>query len=254
MPKNRPSGIKPLLGKSSGDLKVRLSARRSRPKSAASTKNKKKPARADIVQLHYNETPSYLNRPIPWWTAPDTRGLLHPGGPGHTPPPPPPHSHPGGPGHFPPPPPPHPHPPGPFPPGSAPFPVPIPVPIPIPGPQPFPIPVPIPGPQPIPGPSFITVTIIGGLSFQGINYTNFIPYYPGITIRQALASTGIVGFGPFGFIASVAGIPVGGGVNVRLRYNGRVIPQTLLSFPADPGSAIGIELYYALTDAVPIPL
>lgn len=130
------------------------------------------------------------------------------------------------------------------------------MPIPIPGPQPIPVPVPIPipGPQPFPGPNFITVTIVGGSSFQGVNYTNFIPFYPGITIRQALASTGIVGFGPFGFISSVAGIPITGGVNVRLRYNGRVIPQTLLSLPADPGSIVSLELFFSLTDAIPVPL
>ncbi|MBO9599417.1 MAG: hypothetical protein J7559_16540 [Cohnella sp.] len=233
MPKIKSPFAQPLLRKSSGEPKAKLSARQPRAKSAASSKNKKKPARADIVHLHDNEPPSYLNRPIPWW-VPGTRGSLHPGGPGHPPHHPGPGSHPPGP--FPPP---HPHP---FPPGPGPFPVPV------------PFPIPIPGPQPLPGPSFITVTINGGSSFQGVNYTNFVPFYPGITIRQALASTGIVGFGPLGFINSVAGIPIIGGANVRLRYNGRVIPQTLLSLPADPGSWVGLELYYALTDAIPIPL
>lgn len=235
MPKNKSIFARPPLRKSSGEPKAKLSARQPREKYAAPSKNKKKPARADVVHLHYSEPPSYLNRPIPWWVSPDTRGLFHPGGPGLLPHPPGPGPHPPGP--FPPPPPPHPHP---FPPGPGPFPVPI--------------PFPIPGPQPIPAPSFIRVTIIGGSSFQGVNYANFIPFYPGITIRQALASTGIVGFGPLGFIRSVAGIPIIGGVNVRLRYNGRVIPQTLLSLPADPGSWVGLELYYALADAVPVPL
>ena len=191
MPKNKSSAQTPLR-KSSGEPKAKLSARQPRTGSAAIPKNKKKPARTDVVHLHYSEPPSYLNRPIPWWVPSGTRGLLLPGGPGH--------------------------------------------------------------PQHPSGPSFITVTMIGGSSFQGVNYTNFVPYYPGITIRQALASTGIVGFGPLGFIHSVAGIPMIGGVNVRLRYNGRVIPQTLLSLPADPGSLVGLELYYALTDAIPIPL
>ncbi|WP_027087567.1 hypothetical protein [Cohnella panacarvi] len=248
MPKNKSPFAQPLLRRSSSEPKAKLSARQPQAKSAASSKNKKKPARADVVHLHYSEPPSYLNRPLPWWVSPGTRGLLHPVGPGHSPHPPSPGPHP--PGHFPPPPPPpppHPHPhPHPFPPGFGPFPIPIP--LPIPGPQPIPI------PQPIPGPSFVTVTINGGSSFQGVNYRNFVPFYPGITIRQALASTGIVAFGPLGFIHSVAGIPISGGVNARLRYNGRVIPQTLLSLPADPGSLIGLELYYALTDAIPVPL
>ena len=241
MPKNRAPLVQPLQRKPSGDLRIKLSAQQPQARSAVSTKNKKKPARADVLRLHHNEPPTYLSRPIPWWVASDKRGLLHPGGPGHSPGQGP-HPNVNPPGQFPPPPPPHPFPPGsgPFPPPPPPHPFP-----PGPGPFPIPIPVPIPGPQPVPWPNFITVTIVGGSSFQGVNYTNFIPFYPGITIRQALASTGIVGFGPLGFINNVAGIPVAGGVNVRLRYNGRVIPQTLLSFPAEPGSFIRLELYFA---------
>ncbi|MFC5530605.1 hypothetical protein [Cohnella yongneupensis] len=207
MPKNRSSGVQPLVRKPAGDPKAKLSARQPQLRAAAAPpKNKKKPARADVVYLHQNgSAPSYLTRPIPWWVAPDERGMFPGGmlpGPG----------------------------PGPFPPGPGPFPI------------------------PIPGPSFITVTILGGTSFPRVNYRNFIPWYPGITIRQALQSTGLVGFGPAGFIRTVAGIPISGGVNVRLRYNGRVIPQTLLSFPAEFGSTISLELYYSSTDAIPIPL
>ncbi|MFC5701725.1 hypothetical protein ACFPVX_10530 [Cohnella faecalis] len=75
----------------------------------------------------------------------------------------------------------------------------------------------------------------------------FIPFYPGITIRQALESTGLVRFGPGGFITSIGGIQVGllSNVNVRVFYNGRIIPQTLLGAPAQPGSTIGLELYYS---------
>ncbi|MFC4302302.1 hypothetical protein [Cohnella boryungensis] len=87
-----------------------------------------------------------------------------------------------------------------------------------------------------------------------MNFTNFIPFFPGITIRQALLSTGLVDFGPAGFIRNVAGIPIGDGVEVLLRYNGRVIPQTLLNLPAEPGSIIGLELFYSLTGAIPVPL
>jgi len=239
MPSKKSPFAQPLLRKSSGEPKAKLSARQPRTRSAASSSHPKKPARADVVHLHDMEPPSYLNRPIPWWVSPGTRGVLHPGGTDHHPHPP---AHGPQPQH-------HPHPqPHPFPPGPGVFPVPIPLPIPIPGPQPIPI------PQPVPGPSFVTVSINGGSSFQGVNYTNVVPFYPGITIRQALASTGIVTFGPLGFIYSVAGIPITGGVNVRLRYNGRVIPQTLLSLPADSGSWIGLELYYALADAIPVPL
>lgn len=91
----------------------------------------------------------------------------------------------------------------------------------------------------------MTVAIRGSTTFPNVNFTNFIPHYPGITIRQALESTGLVGFGPFGFIVSVAGIPVTGRVNVSLRYNGRVIPQTLLSLPAERGSTVELVLFFA---------
>ncbi|WP_181907290.1 hypothetical protein [Cohnella lupini] len=87
-----------------------------------------------------------------------------------------------------------------------------------------------------------------------MNYTNYIPFYPGITIRRALESTGLVDFGPAGFIRNVAGIPIGRTTEVRLRYNGRVVPQTILNVPAEPGSIVGLELYYSVTGAVPIPL
>ena len=73
-----------------------------------------------------------------------------------------------------------------------------------------------------------------------------------MTIRQALESTGLVGFGPLGFIRSVAGIPISGAVDVRVRYNGRIIPQTLLSLPVDPGSSVVLELF--LGNAIPVPL
>ncbi|OXS61702.1 hypothetical protein B1A99_03570 [Cohnella sp. CIP 111063] len=96
--------------------------------------------------------------------------------------------------------------------------------------------------------------ITGGSAFPRVNYTNYVPFYPGITIRQALASTGLVDFGPAGFIRNVAGIPISGAVEVRLRYNGRVIPQTLLNASAEPGSIIGLELHYSSTGAIPIPL
>jgi len=103
-------------------------------------------------------------------------------------------------------------------------------------------------------PAFVTVRITGGTAFPRVDYTNYAPFYPGITIRQALASTGLVEFGPNGFIRNVAGIPISGAVEVRLRYNGRVIPQTLLDSPAEPGSIVGLELYYSSTGAIPVPL
>ncbi|WP_373231717.1 hypothetical protein [Cohnella sp.] len=187
-------------------------------------------------------------------------GFPGPGGPGPFPPPYPPY--PPGPGPFPPPYPPYPPGPGPFPPPYPPyppyppFPPPFPPPYPPyppypPGPGPFPPPYP---PSPPFPPAYITVRIVGGAAFPRVNYTRHIRFYPGITIRQALASTSLVNFGPAGFIRNVAGIPIYGNTEVRLRYNGRVIPQTLLFAPAAPGSTVSLELYYSFAGAVPSPL
>jgi len=233
MPKLRSTGVRPLLRKSTGVPKTKLSVRKPRVKAAAD-KNKKKFSENDIVHLHQNEEkPAYVTREIPWWIDTENRGMLQfPPGPGPGPFPPGP-----GPGPFPPGPGP-----GPFPPGLGP------------GPFPIPIPIPIPGPQPIPSPGLIAVRIFGGAAFPGVNTANLVPYYPGITIRQALEATGLVAFGPAGLIRNVAGIPIFGNVEVRLRYNGRVIPQTLLSFPAEPGSTISLELCYTLGGAIPVPL
>jgi hypothetical protein len=129
---------------------------------------------------------------------------------------------------------------GPFPPG--------------PFPQPFPFPIPFPFPRAQPSPqAYIAVRITGGAAFPRVNYTNYIPFYPGMTIRQVLGSTGLVYFGPDGLNRNVAGIPIYGNTEIRVRFNGRVIPQTLLNAPVQPGSFIGLELY-SLTRPDPIPL
>lgn len=97
----------------------------------------------------------------------------------------------------------------------------------------------------MPGPSsFVAVTVEGGLTFPNISGTSYVTFYPGMTLRQALYATGRVQFGPNGFIVSVAGIPVGGAIGLTVRYNGRVIPQTLLDQPITPGSTITLSLFY----------
>jgi hypothetical protein len=175
-----------------------------------------------------------------------------PPGPGPFPPgpgpfPPGPGPFPPGPGPFPPGPGPFPPGPGPFPPGPGPFP-PGPGPFP-PGPGPFPVPFPVPIPLPFPpGPfpqSSVTVIINGGVAFPGITQAYQIPYRPGLPIAQALAATGVVGFGPRGQVVSVSGIPIGAGVNYQLQLNGRVISTSLLSFPVQPGDSLALVLFYA---------
>lgn len=162
-----------------------------------------------------------------------------PPGPGPFPPGPgpfPPGPFPPGPGPFPPPRPP-------FPPGPGPFPIPLPIPLPIPVPGPVPVPVPVPVPLPEPT-SFVAVTVQGGVGLPNVSGTSYVTFYPGMTLRQALFATGRVQFGPNGFIVSVAGIPVGGPIGLTVRYNGRVIPQTLLDQPITPGSTITLSLFY----------
>ncbi|WP_217597380.1 hypothetical protein [Cohnella sp. GbtcB17] len=161
--------------------------------------------------------------------------------PGHGPFPPGPGPFPPGHGPFPPGPGPFPPGHGPFPPGPGPFPIPIPIPLPIPVPGPVPVPVPVPLPEPV---SFVAVTVEGGIGFPNVSGTSYVTFYPGMTLRQALFATGRVQFGPNGFIVSVAGIPVGGPIGLTVRYNGRVIPQTLLDQPITPGSTITFSLFY----------
>lgn len=162
-----------------------------------------------------------------------------PGPPGPFPPPPPPRP-PGPPGPFPPP-PPRPPGPGPFPPPRPPWPLPLPIPVPV--PIPTLAPVPYPAPVPVPSASFVTVQISGGYAFPEASRTAYVSYYPGLTIRQALALTGLVAFGPAGSIVLVSGVPIGGRTIVRFQYNGYVVPMTLLDYPADPNSTIWLEIY-----------
>lgn len=224
---------KPLVRKRPESSKSGPAAAKSLVK-VQSGKNKKTPTKGKIVRLHKEHAKPAAPAPsIPWWVAPQaqgtepeepsaaTRALTTPGTIV--------------PGLFPP---------GPFPPGPGPFP---------PGPGPLPIPLPLPVPQPIP-PAFITVRIVGGALYPNIGTTTYIPFYPGITIRQALESTGLVGFGPLGAIRSVSGIPVGGNTVAQVRYNGRVIPQALFNSTIIPGSMLTVELLFTMDGSIPVPL
>lgn len=246
-----------------GSAKAKLAARLPKAKRAAS---KIKPA-APKVRLHQSggePVPEPPVRQIPWWVFPENERALQPGGtigggttggtaggsagllppgpgpgpgpspgPGPGPFPPPPFPGPGpGPGPFPPPPPPRP--PGPFPPPRPPFPFPLPFPVPFPTPVPFP---------PQPTPAYIAIRVNGGFAFPGVTQTTYVGFYPGITLRIALQLSGLVAFGFGGRIASVAGIRIGPNIAVRILYNGRVIPESLLNLPADPFSSINLLLY-----------
>ncbi|TCM95739.1 hypothetical protein EV294_106107 [Paenibacillus sp. BK033] len=68
-----------------------------------------------------------------------------------------------------------------------------------------------------------------------------------MSIRDSLAATGVVRFSFNGQIASVSGIPIGGPIQFVLRLNGRVIPQTLLTFPVQRFDTVAIELFFSVT-------
>lgn len=74
-----------------------------------------------------------------------------------------------------------------------------------------------------------------------------VPFRFGMSIRDSLAATGVVRFSFNGQIASVSGIPIGGPIQYILRLNGRVLPQTLLTFPVQRFDTVSLELVYSLT-------
>lgn len=102
---------------------------------------------------------------------------------------------------------------------------------------------PIASPIPVSTSDPITIWISGGYAFPQSTRTAYIQYFPGLTIRQALAMTGLVTFEPGGGIMAVSGVPVSGHTNARVQYNGRVLPVAQLDSPASPNSTILLELH-----------
>ncbi|WP_424767040.1 hypothetical protein [Paenibacillus sp. sgz302251] len=96
---------------------------------------------------------------------------------------------------------------------------------------------------PGPGPS-VTVVINGGRIFPAITQAYRVPFYPGLSIYQALAATGVVRFNWNGQIISVSGIPIGANISYQLQLNGRIIPPSLLSFPVQRNDAVTLQLIY----------
>ncbi|WP_050794354.1 hypothetical protein [Paenibacillus curdlanolyticus] len=90
----------------------------------------------------------------------------------------------------------------------------------------------------------VTVVINGGRAFPNITQAYSIRFYPGITIANALRSTGVVTIGPGGQIISVSGIPIVDGVHFNLLLNGRQIPSTLLNAPLQRGDTVALELFF----------
>ncbi|MBB6732012.1 hypothetical protein [Cohnella zeiphila] len=248
MSKTRSQPKRPIAKASSGTSKVKLAAHAPKGKSAQAAGKK---ASGRKVKLHRSEAAEPAQAParqVPWWVFPENERMMP--GPGGTPSGPAQQIGPGfgpgfgpgpGPGLFPPGPGPFPPGPGPFPPGPGPFP-PGPGPFP-PGLGPFPPGPPPRPPFPFPPQAFISVRVAGGFAFPGASTATYVPFFPGITIGQALWSSGLVVFGPRGGIIAVSGIRIGGRVGLRIRYNGRLIPETLLNFPAEPNSSIVLELF-----------
>lgn len=71
-----------------------------------------------------------------------------------------------------------------------------------------------------------------------------VSYVPGLTISQALASTGAIRFNDSGQIAGFYDIPIGGDIDCELALNSRSIPSTLLSFPIQPDDFVSLTLVY----------
>jgi len=115
----------------------------------------------------------------------------------------------------------------------------------------IPIPIPIPigsggggggGVQPQ---SYVYVDIVGGSTYPNATATYQVTYQPGMTIFDALASTGVIQLAPDGQIVLVSGVVIGGKVNYMLRFNGRVIPTSMVNFAIQPNDTVGVELIYA---------
>ncbi|NBC73172.1 hypothetical protein GT003_29780 [Paenibacillus sacheonensis] len=69
-----------------------------------------------------------------------------------------------------------------------------------------------------------------------------VRHFPGMSVGQALISTGVVRISNNGRIISVSGVAVTGSVEAILRLNGRPIPHTLLNLPIQNGDSVGLEL------------
>ncbi len=84
----------------------------------------------------------------------------------------------------------------------------------------------------------------GGRAFPWITRPYSVRHRFGMTIFQALQETGVIRFGWRGQILSVSGVYVGpgGGADVTLRLNGRIIPMSFLWTPIQRGDAIGVEV------------
>jgi len=91
----------------------------------------------------------------------------------------------------------------------------------------------------------VTVIINGGRIAPGITRPYSVPYRFGVTVGSALASTGVIAFGPNGQITSISGIYVGPGssINYTLRVNGRLIPPNQLFLPLQPQDAVEVALF-----------
>lgn len=116
----------------------------------------------------------------------------------------------------------------------------------------FPIPIPIPigggggggGVAPIPSQA-VFVTINGGSAYPNATGTYQVMYQPGLTIFDALSSTGVIQLSPSGQILLVSGVAIGGNVNYVIRLNGRNISTNMLNYNLQPNDQISVDLIYA---------
>jgi hypothetical protein len=88
----------------------------------------------------------------------------------------------------------------------------------------------------------VTVVINGGRFFPWVTQAYRIRYFPGISIYQALVSTGNVRFGFNGRIVAVNGVIIADGIDTILRLNGRFIPESLIYLPLQIRDTVSLDI------------
>ena len=89
------------------------------------------------------------------------------------------------------------------------------------------------------------MNINGGTAYPNATASYRLNYEPGITIYDALSSTGVIQLSPQGQILAVSGVGIGGNVDCLISIDGRSISDTTLGHQLQPNDQIGIELIYA---------
>jgi len=96
---------------------------------------------------------------------------------------------------------------------------------------------------PLPAGAFVGVRVDGGFAFPDAAEAVYVAFFPGMTIRQALQSSGLAAFDAEGRLNAVSGIRTSNVVGHRIRCNGKLVSEPQLSLPVRPNSTISLELF-----------